>query len=235
VRVPSRGLCLVPDLEDGTVNPHCLDLADLAVVAGAVSTPYQAILCSELSSGDLAVFVGVGRVGGFGVQIAKALDAVVVAVDVSGERLEKLRSYGASLILKSDGANDREIRRSVRAFAKERGIPSWRLRIFECSGTPEGETTAFGLLGPGAFLSIVGFTPEKVELHLASLMALDARAQGSWGCLPELYPPVLDLALSGRVDISHFVERRPLPTINDSFQDLRSRKISDAIILEPER
>ncbi|MFQ5790848.1 MAG: alcohol dehydrogenase catalytic domain-containing protein, partial [Acidobacteriota bacterium] len=69
LRVPAGGLCAVPD----GMNRAGVELASLSVIADAVSTPYQAILRSELSRGDLAVFVGVGGVGGFGVQIAAAL------------------------------------------------------------------------------------------------------------------------------------------------------------------
>jgi len=91
VRVPARGLCAVPDLRRPDVNPHGVDLASLSVVADAVSTPYQAIVRSGLASGDLAVFVGAGGVGGFGVQIAHAMGASVVAVDVDDERFSRWR------------------------------------------------------------------------------------------------------------------------------------------------
>ena len=53
-----------------------VDLAALSVIADAVSTPYQAIAARGLAPGDLAVFVGAGGVGGFGVQIAAALGAM---------------------------------------------------------------------------------------------------------------------------------------------------------------
>ena len=72
VRVPARGLCRVPDLADRRVNQAGLDLAALAVIADAVSTPYQAILRTGLAAGDVAVWVGAGGVGGFGVQLSAA-------------------------------------------------------------------------------------------------------------------------------------------------------------------
>jgi 6-hydroxycyclohex-1-ene-1-carbonyl-CoA dehydrogenase len=77
VRLPARGLCVVPDLRDPALNPRGIDLGDLSVVADAISTPYQAIVRSGLGEGDLAVFVGAGGVGGFGIQIAAAIGAAV--------------------------------------------------------------------------------------------------------------------------------------------------------------
>jgi len=234
LRVPARGLCPVPDLSDGARNLCGLELADLSVIADAVSTPYQAILKSGLEAGDLAVFVGVGGVGGFGAQIAAAFGAVVVALDVSQERLDLAASHGASLTLRPDELDFRDLRRKLRGFAAERDIPSWRHRIFETSGTPAGQATAFGLLGHGGYLSVVGYTPAKVELRLSNLMALDATAQGNWGCLPEHYPAVLELVLAGRVAIAPFVERRPLASINETFADVHAGRTSKRVILIPE-
>jgi 6-hydroxycyclohex-1-ene-1-carbonyl-CoA dehydrogenase len=136
-----------------------------------------------------------------------------------------------TLPAEKDGA--REIRKSVRRFAKEHAVPSWRHKIFETSGTPEGQLMAYDLLGPGSTLSIIGFTPDKVELRLSKLMALDAKAQGTWGCAPELLPAVVDLALSGKVEISKFIERRPLREINETFRAVRDGKTSKCIVLVP--
>jgi 6-hydroxycyclohex-1-ene-1-carbonyl-CoA dehydrogenase len=234
VVVPAAGLCAVPDLTDPTVNPGRLELPLLAVVADAVSTPYQAIRLSGLEPGDLAVFVGVGGVGGFGVQIAAALGAHVVAIDVDDARLDLVSAHGAALALRSDRMEPKELRQVVRRFADGHGIPSWRHRIFETSGTQGGQATAFGLLGRGSHLAVVGFTPRKTELRLANLMALDASARGNWGCLPELYPAIVDLVLSGRIALGPFVEQRPLSSINRTFEDVHARRTNRRVILVPE-
>ncbi|HEX5130845.1 MAG TPA: 6-hydroxycyclohex-1-ene-1-carbonyl-CoA dehydrogenase [Candidatus Krumholzibacteria bacterium] len=234
VRVPAHGLCRVPDLDDRRVNPTGLDLAALSVVADAVSTPYQAIHRSGLAAGDLAVFVGVGGVGGFGVQVAAAMGAAVVAIDVDAARLDTMTQHGADLALRADELDFKALRGAVRDFASERKIPSWRHKIFETSGTTAGQSTAFGLLGHGGYLGVVGFTPGKLELRLSNLMAFDAIAQGNWACLPEHYPAVVDLILSGRVVLEPFVERRALSAINEVFDDVHHRRTQRRVILIPE-
>jgi 6-hydroxycyclohex-1-ene-1-carbonyl-CoA dehydrogenase len=234
LKIPARGLCGVPDLRDRTRNPAGVDLETLAVVADAVSTPYQAILRSALEPGDLAVFVGVGGVGGFGVQIAAALGGEVVAIDVDRGRLEKIARYGASTTLLAGELDAKALKGRVRAIASERGIPSWRHKIFETSGTTSGQATAFSLLGPGGYLGIVGFTRERVELRLSNLMAFDAAAQGNWGCLPEHYPAVVDLVLSGEIAIAPFIEKRPLGAINETFEMLHRRELSVRPVLVTE-
>jgi 6-hydroxycyclohex-1-ene-1-carbonyl-CoA dehydrogenase len=65
-------------------------------------------------------------------------------------------------------------------------------------------------------------------------MAFDATAQGNWACLPEHYPAVVDMILSGRVIIEPFIERRPLASINETFEDVHSRRAKRRIVLMPE-
>jgi 6-hydroxycyclohex-1-ene-1-carbonyl-CoA dehydrogenase len=187
-----------------------------------------------MREGDLAVFSGAGGLGCFGIQLAAALGATVVAVDVRADRLELAAAHGADLTLRADEMPFKELRGAVAALAKQRGIPTYRHRIFETSGTDAGQTTAFGLLGRGAYLSVVGFTPKKVEIRLSNLMAFDATAEGVWGCLPELYPPIVDLVLSGKVVLDPFVEHRPLASINDTFADIHAGRTARRVILTPE-
>jgi 6-hydroxycyclohex-1-ene-1-carbonyl-CoA dehydrogenase len=229
VVVPAHGLCEVPDLAG-----HGIELSDLSVIADAVTTPYQSILRSGLEAGDLAVFVGVGGVGGFGVQIAAALGAHPVAVDVDAERLGRLEDFGAELTLDVREMDTRAVKKAVKGFARERGLRMTEWKIFETSGTPQGQATAFDLLVHGAYLGVVGYTPRKVEIRLSNLMAFDARAEGSWGCLPEHYPAVLDLVLSGGVRVAPFVERRPLAAINETFAALGAHEVRDRVVLIPE-
>lgn len=232
VVVPCAGLCPVPDLDDPRVNPGHVELPDLAVIADAVSTPYEAIRLSGLGRGDLAVFVGCGGVGGFGVQLASALGAIVVAIDRDDARLELMSRHGAARTLRAD-AGFKELRQAVRRLAEDRDIPTWRRKVFETSGTTAGQATAFGLLDHGGYLAVVGFTPAKLELRLSNLMALDATARGNWGCPPEHYPAIVDLVLSGKVALGPFVERRPLSSINETFEDVHHRRVHRRILFIP--
>ena len=233
VRVPARGLCPVPDLRSPVANPRGLDLAALSVIADAVSTPYQAVVRSGLAAGDLAVFVGVGGIGGFGVQVAAARGATTVAVDVDEAKLARQRDYGAAYTIDASALAPKALRSRVREIAAAHRVPTWRTRIFETSGTVNGQSTAFGLLGHGSHLSIVGYTPAPVEIKLSNLMAFDATVQGNWGCLPEHYPAIVDLVLAGTISIEPFIEPRPLSTINDVFAELHAAPAMRRYVLIP--
>ena len=84
--VPARGLCVVDEHRLAAAE---IDLADLSVIADAVTTPYQAVVQAGVSKGDLVVVNGIGGVGGYCAQIAAAMGGVVIAIDV--ERREARR------------------------------------------------------------------------------------------------------------------------------------------------
>jgi len=197
--VPVQGLC--------EVDPHRLaaagiELADLSVIADAVTTPYQAVVQAGISPGDLAIVNGVGGVGGYAAQIAAAFGAVVVAIDVNDDKLAAIGKQCAALTLNARKMNLRDLKMEILGFAKGRGLRESEWVILECSGTRVGQETAFGLLNRGATLCVVGFTMDKVEVRLSNLMAFHARALGNWGCPPELYPQALELVLTGRIKVT---------------------------------
>ncbi len=228
VTVPGQGLCPVPE-----VLPDGLSLELLSVVADAVTTPLEAIRRAGLAAGDVAVFVGAGGVGGFGVQIAAALGAVVVAIDVDRSRLDLAAAHGASLALDAGEMDGRGLKAAIRDLAGREGRAGWGLKIFETSGTVAGQRTAWALLGPGAHLAVVGFTAEKLELRLSNLMAFDATAQGNWGSSPERYPEALELVLEGKVKLGPYVETHPLDRAPEVLQAVAEHRLSGRAILVP--
>jgi 6-hydroxycyclohex-1-ene-1-carbonyl-CoA dehydrogenase len=228
VVVPARFLCPVPD---AALAAH--ELWELAVVADAISTPFQAVKRSELAAGDLAVFVGVGGIGIHGVQIAAAAGAVVVAVDVDDRKLEQALAAGARGAVNVRGAAPKEIRKLVKAEADRLGAPPFLWKVFETSGTRAGQETAFGLLGFGASLAVVGYTMDRVEVCLSNLMAYDAVARGNWGADPLIYPELLDWIGAGRIGVRPFVESHPLDRINEVLRAAQQGELVKRAVMVP--
>ena len=226
--VPGRGLCPVP-----SQLPAGLPLAALSVIADAVTTPLEAIRRAQLGPDHVAVFTGVGGIGGFGVQIAAAFGSAVVAIDIDRERLDLAARHGASLTLDASQMNEKDLKSAVRSFARQSGRSGIGLRIFETSGTTAGQATAFGLLDHGAWLAVVGYSPKPLELRLSNLMAFDATVQGNWGCPPEHYPAALSLVLEGKVKLAPYVEQHPLHDAPDVLEAVHRRAIRRRAILVP--
>ncbi|MFO1333378.1 MAG: 6-hydroxycyclohex-1-ene-1-carbonyl-CoA dehydrogenase [Rubrivivax sp.] len=229
--VPARGLCPVDEQRLAAAG---LTLAQVSIVADALTTPYQAVQRAGVAPGDLAVVLGAGGVGGYCVQVARAFGAAVVAIDVDARKLEAAaRDGGAALTLNAREHDAKALKKAVAGFAQAQGLRATEWKIFECSGTAAGQGSAFNLLVHGATLAVVGFTMDKVELRLSNLMAFDARAIGNWGCPPELYPAALDLVLDGKVKLAPFVETHPLADINQVFHAVHAREITRRAVLVP--
>lgn len=228
VRVPARGLCPVPEPLPAGIRPEML-----SVIADAVTTPWEAIRRSGLSKDDVAVFVGVGGVGGFGVQIAAAIGAAVAAIDIDDDKLHLASQHGAGLTLNPAGLNEKDLKAAVRNFVKQTGRPGLGLKIFETSGTATGQQTAFSLLDFGAYLAVVGYTPRKLELRLSNLMAYDATARGNWGCPPDQYPAALDAVLRSQVAIAPYVEQHSLDEAPEVFDAVMRHAIRRRVIFTP--
>ena len=227
VTVPASGLSVIESVPDG------YDLADFSVVADAVTTPLQAVRRAAVSAGDFVVVVGAGGVGTYAVQIAAASGAAVVAVDIDDARLDPLVEHGAAGTVNARGLAPREVRDRIREHAGSFGKPRTGWKIFECSGTPSGQETAYGLLGPEATLAVVGFTMEKVTIRLSNLMAFDATAFGSWGCPPQRYPEAIDLVTSGRVNLLPFTRKVSMDDIETVLAEAHSRPDPRRTILVP--
>ncbi len=224
--VPALGLCPVPE-----ELPQGLTLAHLAVIADAVSTPWHALKRSGLQAGQVAIVVGLGGVGGYAAQLARNAGAFVVGLDVDPR---KLQNPGCQLALDPRDEPPRLLRKRIQELARAAGFDPDAWVLFECSGTAAGQSTAYGLLVHGATLMVVGFTRDKVELRLSNLMAYDARALGTWGCPPELYPELLERVLGGAVDLLSNTRLRPLSEIAETFAQVHAGELPYRPVLTPD-
>lgn len=227
VIVPGRSLVVIDD-----APPH-VDRRELAVVADAVSTAHQAVRRASVQSGDVAFVVGAGGVGGYVTQIARASGARVIALDVDRDRLDLLSRHGAERTVQVAQREAKDVRREAHAIAKEWQCTPLHFRIFECSGTPDGQKLAFALLSTASTLVQVGYTPKSIECRLSNVMAFDATIHGSWGCPPALYPEVLRAIYTRAVTITPFVEHAGMSRINDALDDMTHHRLTRRLVLDP--
>jgi len=209
------------------------ELWELSVVADAITTPFQAVKLAGLEEGQLAIFIGAGGIGIHGVQIAAAVGAKVVAMDIDPAKLELASAHGAHAAINVKGLAPKDIKGQLKEACKTIGAPRALWRIFETSGTKEGQEIGFALLGFGARLAIVGFTMSKLEVRLSNLMAFDAQVTGNWGCDPLLYPEVLQWIADGKIKVTPFVEKHPLADINSVFDAAHTGKLLKRAVMAP--
>jgi len=229
IPVPAVDLCEVKDRGD-------IPLSHLAVVADAATTPYQAAKRADLQPGDNVVVIGItGGVGQYMGQTAKALGAkTVVGIARNQEKLERALNFGADFCINSTDKDARAVSKEFKGFCKENGLPNTGWKIFEVTGAKGGQEIALTLLGFTGKLIVVGFGMAKVEYSIGRLMAFDADIIGTWGCLPEYYPIVLDMVLGGKINMEKFVETRAMSTIAETFAEAHKTPPMKRIVLTPD-
>jgi 6-hydroxycyclohex-1-ene-1-carbonyl-CoA dehydrogenase len=229
IPAPAVDLCEIKDRGD-------TPLAHLAVVADAATTPYQAAKRADLQPGDNVVVIGItGGVGQYMGQTAKALGAkTVVGIARNKEKLERALNFGADFCINSTDKDARTVSKEFRGYCKENGLPNTGWKIFEVTGAKAGQEIGLTLLGFTGKLIVVGFGLAKVEYAIGRLMAFDAEIIGTWGCLPEYYPIVLDMVLGGKINMAEFVETRPMSTIAETFAEAHKTPPMKRIVLTPD-
>jgi 6-hydroxycyclohex-1-ene-1-carbonyl-CoA dehydrogenase len=231
IPVPAVDLCEVR-------NRGNLPLEQLAVVADAVTTPYQAAKRADLQPGDNVIVIGVtGGVGVYMAQTAKALGAkTVIGMARNPEKLQRALKYGADFVISSQDKAVKDIRNEFREICKKNGLEAgFGWKIFEVSGTKGGQDIALELLSFTGKLIVIGFGLAKSEYSISRLMAFDAEMIGTWGCLPEYYPIVLDMVLSKKIDIGPFVETRSMSQIQKVFEEVhKAGSPAKRVVLTPD-
>jgi len=228
--VPSTDLCLVPDRKG-------VSLSHFAVVADAVTSPYQAATRAGVKPGDLTIIIGAtGGLGVYATQIVSALGAKeVIGIARNPEKLRRALDFGATHVISSLNKSPRDIRDELRNYCKEKGVPAnYGWKIFEWTGTGDGQAIALELLSFIGKLVICGFGMQKNEYSLSRLMAFDADILGSWGCLPKYYPQVLKMVLEGKVKIEPFIDIRPMSQIKQAFDEAHATSLMKRIVLTPD-
>ena len=229
IKVPYQYLCV---LSDDILTKT--SLSKLAVIADAITTPYQVIKKSGLEAGDFAIVIGVGGVGIYCALLAKIFGAKVLALDINDKKLSIAKENGIDATLNIKESDIKTIKSNIKEIAKSLGVSKYCWKIYEMSGTKTGQELAYALVSIASTLSIVGFTLDKTEVRLSNLMAFDAQVIGTWGCKPELYPEVVGLVNSGKLNVDNFVETFPLSKINEVFKNTLEHKYEKRSILVPD-
>lgn len=217
VRDADRHLVALPD----TLPP---DLA--APLTDAGLTPFHAVRRSlgKLTDPRATVLViGVGGLGGFGVQILSALTpAQVVAVDTRPEALMTARDHGAAHAFHPGATTASDIKdltggRGVDVVLDFVGSAA-TVALGGSVVRPLGDLT---LVGAGGAHAAVGFGILPYEVSVQTTF---------WGGLDEL-EQVVDLAARGvlRSQVTHY----PLTDALQAYRDLAGGKVSGRAVIRP--
>ncbi|MCP4419894.1 MAG: alcohol dehydrogenase catalytic domain-containing protein [Chloroflexi bacterium] len=203
--------------KDTLALPDELPLIESAIIADATTTPYHAVVNrGQVKPGDRVVVFGCGGIGINVVQVAAAVGAQVIAVDIADQKLEWARELGAHITLNSTKFEriDKEIRKLTGGGA-DIG--------FEAIGNPVVQSQTFNSLRTGGRFVVVGFASKPMQLNTGKVMYREMEIIGSLGCRAVDYPRVIELARQGKIKVKELVTARfSLDDINEGLDVLRA-------------
>jgi len=197
--------------------PDELPLIESSIIADAVTTPYHAVVNrGQVKPGDSVIVFGCGGIGLNLVQVAAAIGARVIAVDVVDAKLEWAKKLGAQATINAKNVErvDKEVRKLTGGGA-DIG--------FEAIGNPATQAQTFSCIRTGGRFVVVGYTDKPMTLDTGRVMYREMEILGSLGCRAVDYPRVLELARQGKIKVKELVTAQfPLNDINAAFDTLRS-------------
>jgi len=224
---------VVVDASQTVRLPEWVPLASAALLACGVITGYGAVVnTAAVPPGASVAVVGTGGVGLNSVQGAAIAGAApVIAIDLSAEKLEAARRFGASHAL--DAASG-DLPAAVRALTGGRGVDY----AFITAGSAAAAESGLGLLRRGGTLVLVGMPASGVKagLEVASFAYDAQRVAGSRMGATRLrvdVPRLVDLYGAGTLKLDELISGRfPLEAINAAIDGVRhGRSLRNVVVL----
>ncbi len=195
--------------------PEAIPLEAGSIVADAVSTPYHAVVNrAKVRPGEWVVVFGCGGVGLSTVQVAKAVGARVIGVDIQPWKLETASALGADAVV--DGRDPKAAGKEIKKITG--GGADVALDVI---GKPQVLESATNVVKWGGRVIVVGYSEEPATLPAGRIMFREIEVKGSLGCGLQDFPRVIDLVAQGKVRLDKMVTHRlALDDINEGFKML---------------
>ena len=195
-----------------------------AILMCSSATSLHALNKARLRSGETVAIFGVGGLGISAVQLARHFGAAeVFSVDINPRKLELAERFGAIPVNASAGNPVEQIQELTRG----RGVDV-ALELVGLPLTMRQAVQSLAILGRAA---LVGLTQETLEIApYSELLNKEAEIIGVSDHLASEIPVLLDLARTGKLDLSHGVIRT-IPLEADAVNGVLDRleKFSDDV------
>ena len=200
--------------------PAKVGFAEIAPVLCAGLTVYKGLKMLDCKAGDWVAISGIGGLGHFAVQYAKAMGFHVVAVDVDAAKLALATRLGAEMVI--DARIQDPVAEVQRALRGAHGV-----RVTAVSRSAFAQ--ALGMLHKRGTMALVGLPPGDFALPIFDVVLNAKTVRGSIVGTRKDLQDALAFAAEGQVHTT-FTEE-PLDNINAVLARLREGAIEGRVVL----
>ncbi|MGE5485309.1 MAG: alcohol dehydrogenase catalytic domain-containing protein [Ignavibacteriales bacterium] len=207
--------------------PKSMDFANSAVLVGAASAPYHALKTrAKVKRGETVLVMGVGGLGLHGVQVARALGARVIAVDVKQEHLDMALENGAEEAIRYPC---KDYVRKVKELCGGEGPEI----VLETVSLTDTLTENIAVLRRGGRLVMLGYHPNVPLTALTPRLVLDEiEILGARSVTRAEMNELASMADEGSVK-PILTRVYPLEEANQAMMDLKMGRIPGRAVLVP--
>lgn len=201
--------------------PDDLADADAAPLLCAGITTFNALRNSGARAGDVVAILGIGGLGHLGVQYARKMGFLTVAIARGQDKAPLATQLGAHHYI--DSASQ-DVGEALQALGGARVI-------LATAASGKAMTSALGGLGLNGKLIVVGISQEPVEVPIAQFISGRHSVQG-WpsGTAADSQETLAFSALSG---VKPMIEEYPLSRAAEAYERMISGKARFRVVLKP--
>ncbi|PTT85742.1 zinc-dependent alcohol dehydrogenase [Pelomonas sp. HMWF004] len=201
--------------------PAQLGFDEISPVLCAGVTVYKGLKVLDCKPGDWVVISGIGGLGHYAVQYARAMGFHVIAVDIDDTKLALARSLGAEVTINAARVDPvQEVQRQLR------GAHGVLVTAVSRSAFAQG----LGMLHKRGTLSLVGLPPGDFPLPIFDMVLNAKTVRGSIVGTRKDLQEALAFAADGLIHTCFQTER--LDNINRVFSRLKAGEIEGRIVLD---
>jgi propanol-preferring alcohol dehydrogenase len=194
--------------------PSSLPFTNAAIICDAIATNYRGLSKADIQAGEYVLVMGLGGLGIHGVQIARALGANVIGVDVDPVKLELARQLGFRRLVRFS-QNGGFVEEVIKAADGNR-ISA----ILETVSIPATVDADLKLLGRGGKLILAGYTNAPLSVPPYALVLSELSVHGTRAASRNDVRAVITM-LEKKEIVSVVTKTYPLEEVNCALEDLR--------------
>jgi threonine dehydrogenase-like Zn-dependent dehydrogenase len=192
--------------------PGELSFATGAAISCGTGTAYQALRRMKVAGGDTIAIVGQGPVGLSATQLAAAMGARVIALDMSAERLARAKEFGADALI--DPKADNPVA-AIKALTHGAGADM----TLDTSGAPDGRLIAVRGARPWGTACFVGEGGDVTLDVSPDMLRKQLTIIGSWTFSTVIQADCARFVADRKIDVDHlFTHRWELAQADEAYR-----------------
>lgn len=207
--------------------PEAISFVEGSVIANAIGTPYHALTKrAKVQPSERVLVTGAGGgVGVHAIQLAKAMGAFVMAVDIGEEKVSLARELGADVVFDASTGDFSSV---AREWTQDGGAEV----VLELVGTKTFDSSLKSLARGGRMVIVGSHTGTTLSASPQAMIANEWEILGSRNVTKRELAEVVALVAAGRIK-PVVTGTYPLEEAEALHQRLRKQEIIGRVVLEP--